>query len=239
MSVLTEEECFLKAVCDEPRCKTTRLVYADWLDDRGEKPWLTEEIRKGYATVAVDAWCAVEPGVWRGVHDRKAVPRNTGTWIDRALTPFDGLMTSAGSPYVAGTLMFRGGFLDSATLDVHRFFDNAALFGRHPARNIWLSDLRPRATRYLPGSGVASQWIVYVHNVHLTHERVQPSTECTYLPPQFKALLKGDVYEAAYGDREYRTEKEARDDVAQACAAYAKKYYGWSRHGERAASPAG
>lgn len=226
-SDLTEEECFLKAIADQPGDTTARLVFADWLDDRGEKPWLTEQIRKGYEFVSVERWGAVfDEYAWRGVHDRAPVPRGTGSWLDHALKAFDRKACSR------CVLQFRGGFLDTVKTDVWGFFENADLFGKHPVWNIHLTDFRPRPARYDPRTSVAQQWIVYVHNISLSHARVAPSTEYTYLPPVFKHLLKGDVYESAYGDREYHTEKEARADVAQACAAYARKYFGWNKpHG--------
>jgi len=228
---MTEEDCFLKAIADEPGDQTARLVYADWLDDRGEKPWLTEQIRKGYESIAVERWGVESHDImlgWYGAHDRKSVPRGTGTWLDRALKPFDVVMHNNG----LWMLQFRGGFLDTVETDVHSFFENAHLFGKHPVRGVRLTDFRPKPQKFRADKPGATQWIVYVHNIGLQHDRAAPSTEYTYLPPEFKTLLKGDVYEPAYGDRQYRTEKDARADVAQACAAYSRAYYGWKSHGK-------
>lgn len=221
---MTEEDCFLKAICEEPDEQTHRLVYADWLDDRNEKPELVKQIRNGYETCAYNAWCAEQPGAWRVVHNREVVPRNTGAWIDKALKPFDGLLKSDGSAYIDGTLIFRGGFLDSVTIGVHKFFENVSLFGKHPVRNIRLSDFRARPDF---ARNVARRYIVYVHNLSLQHDRTLSSNLPTYLPPEFNDLLRGELYGRAYSDRQYTSEKEALRDVAQACAAYARRHYGW------------
>jgi uncharacterized protein (TIGR02996 family) len=43
--MLDEREAFLRAIFDAPAENTPRLVYADWLDERGEQPLLAELIR--------------------------------------------------------------------------------------------------------------------------------------------------------------------------------------------------
>jgi hypothetical protein len=167
---------------------------------------------------------------WVNVFDRETVVRGNGDWLDKALEPFDVLRTRGHNNYVGATLLFRGGFLDGAAMGVNDFFNNVKAFGRHPVRTIKLVDFRPWWADFVT-TGVGRQWIVYVHNIQLLHDDNPASTEITYLPPQFRSLLTGRMYQAAYGDRIYPTEKEARGDVAQACAAYARKYHGWSAHG--------
>jgi uncharacterized protein (TIGR02996 family) len=33
---VTERDCFIRRICEEPGCDTHRLVYADWCDENGE-----------------------------------------------------------------------------------------------------------------------------------------------------------------------------------------------------------
>jgi len=63
---MTEENCFLKVILDDPADDTPRLVYADWLDERGDnlnRP--ADKARARFIRLQVE-YARQEPEGWKG-----------------------------------------------------------------------------------------------------------------------------------------------------------------------------
>jgi uncharacterized protein (TIGR02996 family) len=61
MVAMTQEDAFLKAILEDPNDDTPRLVYADWLEERGESHARTiRDYRELFRLLASS------PPLWKG-----------------------------------------------------------------------------------------------------------------------------------------------------------------------------
>ncbi len=121
---MTEQDAFLRAILEAPADDAPRLIYADWLEENGEREE-AEFIRFQCASAEpkVKSWqqrrrhfeAIVDAFVPAVIHDIRAT--KSATW--------------------------RRGFIASVALPASAFFRHAAaLFAAHPITEVRLTDLR-------------------------------------------------------------------------------------------------
>lgn len=154
-----ERDALLWAILSNPDDDIPRLVFADWLDEHdqpGHAEFIrlqieAERIRGGGCAAVLRAgcdgkkeWC-VRCGLLKRAHALHntamprmypAVTRGRHAWemYDAPLKGYDG-----------GTrFKWRRGFVDGVATTIAEFFRSAVeLFGRHPVRDVILTDVRP------------------------------------------------------------------------------------------------
>src|SRR3954462_7787220 len=134
-----EEAAFLDRVCADPDDDAPRLIFADWLDERGDP-------RGEFIRVQV-ALARIPPGDLRRdtLVDREAalLARYHAPWSDRLRG-------------VAGWTEFRRGFVETVNLDARPFMRRAAaLFRLPPVRNVWFLDAGTSLDRVLASPQLA------------------------------------------------------------------------------------
>src|SRR5262245_29946711 len=119
---MTQDEAFLQAVLDHPEDDAVRLIYGDWLMDRGDPRGEFIHVQCRLALLPRD-----EP-------QRRSLQRREQELLDRHRTEWERPAGSVGSRPV-----FSRGFVEGLTLDAEDFLDHAAdLFGRTPLRRVSL-----------------------------------------------------------------------------------------------------
>jgi len=122
---MSHERAFLDAIRAEPDDATHRLVFADWLDDRGDPrgPFIRCQVRAEQLPACDPARLALEEEA------ADLLERHRGDW----LTDLAGV-TGRGDGW-----SFRGGFLDALNLRPAAFLALPdRLFERHPIRSVVL-----------------------------------------------------------------------------------------------------
>jgi uncharacterized protein (TIGR02996 family) len=174
VSMTDDEAALLRAVCATPAADLPRLVYADWLDDRGRPEW-AEYIRLAVAVpepVVMTAYTRISHRN-RVLYDANAIP-----------------ILSA-DPGHAGVVVCRG-FVETIDLPLAAYTRYAAgLFARHPITRATLTDREP----YRDGGG---RWLWY-NGERAGHSGTHPASD---LPREVFDALAGD--DPSTGEDGYR-----------------------------------
>lgn len=160
---MTEEQRYLRAVCERPDDYLPRLAYADWLDENGQG--LRAELIRVMCEHSALGECGhvvSPPDFFRRGEEarcrrcdlavRKHVilrydgyPANWVYWAGKPLNRIDGAEYD-----------YRRGFVHSVRLRMWEFMDHAAaLFARHPITEVAITDRNPDN---LVGMGVWYWW---------------------------------------------------------------------------------
>lgn len=154
---MTERECFLRAICENPADDTARLVYADWLDEQDDAncrdcaTWIREQMQNGDTRDDMNLWVAAcmfhcDPSAW-------------------------GLGMSQGGCKI------RRGLIDEVSVTIERFMRIAKpLFATQPITSVTLTDLRP--TRSGPLTFI---WYDLLNNQMMTASPFIPGNIATFL----------------------------------------------------------
>jgi uncharacterized protein (TIGR02996 family) len=119
---MTEEDALLQAISAEPEDDAPRLVYADWLEERGDPRG--EFIRLECALARADPNGPRAAPLW--TRRQQLINKYEREWI-RELRPF------------LKSWAFRRGLVEQAGMGVRRFLDNAdTLFRKAPVRHLRL-----------------------------------------------------------------------------------------------------
>jgi uncharacterized protein (TIGR02996 family) len=130
-AAVSQEQAFVRAVLDDPEDDVVRLVYADWLEERGDPRGEFIRVQMALPTMRWDDPRKQE------VYDRQQqlLADNQLIWLRAALL--------AGAVRDAAQFDFRRGFACSVSLDAADFVRHAdLLFRDHPLREarIWVRD---------------------------------------------------------------------------------------------------
>ncbi len=148
----TDRRSFLRTICENPADDVSRLVYADWLEENGER----------HAAEFIRVQCKAEPTL---------VPLTSLTGIEYALGcqphECDRFGNREGSTAItpdSRIFFFSRGFVSRIELPCASFMQHAAaLFAEHPITEVRLTDkdsmiVEPTETRWL-GHSMWYTWI--------------------------------------------------------------------------------
>src|SRR5262245_22184272 len=113
MPVVTHEDAFLRAVLADPDDDAPRLIYADWLEERGDPKGEFIRVQCALAKMAPDDDARPE----LEDRERELLEEHEPTWA----APLRGLVEN---------WRFRRGFVDHVTLPALQFLDRAAALYR-------------------------------------------------------------------------------------------------------------
>lgn len=201
----------LRGICEEPGDDTARLVYADYLDERGEAA-RAEFIR---LQILLHNTSFIRQG---GRHSKWPEP-----WASR-IRRADELANQYAREW-AGALAdqwphdrfmfedaYRRGFLERARFASGRFLSDAArVFGEHPVVQVTLSGRGPRRA----GPSETGNW--FWRRVVEPHER--------YLPDEVPAVIFDRLDQPAAG---YTGAYRANDALSAVLVAYGRELAGLS-----------
>jgi uncharacterized protein (TIGR02996 family) len=137
------DEAFFQAVLDEPDDEDLRLIYADWLEERGDPRG--EFIRVQCRLAHLPRWARARPGL--EARARELLAENLWTWnapLHRLLsrTPLRNQVRSRRG--LVHGWAYRRGFVEEVTVQARAFVDHGdALFRIGPLRHARLRDARP------------------------------------------------------------------------------------------------
>lgn len=206
---MREGDAFIDAVLDAPRCETTRLAFADWLEERGRAEYGLWAAEWAAAVRVAEPLTVGHSGYLAGptltVREYSAVLRVAEQALD--LFKQDATVT-VWRGFVSGVETD----IESATPD--RF---AALFRLHPIDRVTLVDRDPWV-------GVGSyHWWCFPGPFM--------SAVAYYIPLHLFGLLSGGRPDEFY--REYETGDQAADDLSNACVAWGRALAGRADRGAR------
>jgi uncharacterized protein (TIGR02996 family) len=232
---MTEHEAFVRAVCESPFDDTPRLIFADWLEERGDYARsefirVQCEIAEIYLQVTDSRDNLNPPLGWsipEETHSRMDLLRRRelelleahgSVWRwDFALAVTQPVPTDPGAAYRAGGLAmrlhkdarFRRGFVAHVTLDSQTFLAHAReLALAAPLERITLADREPD---YL-----VDGWVWYEGRRKFVKRR--------------RTVIQTDVFRSMPGARrvfvKHPTEQAAREVLSAGCVAYARKRAG-------------
>jgi uncharacterized protein (TIGR02996 family) len=128
---MTHDEAFLQAILDEPDDDTPRLIYADWLEERGDPRG--EFIR---------LQCLIEKNK-AGIHWLPALRRRERELLTQAHLWGLNWILLLGKNW-KDKVVYRRGFVASIALSAHEFILHAQqIFRATPIQEVALSDLNP------------------------------------------------------------------------------------------------
>jgi uncharacterized protein (TIGR02996 family) len=160
-----EEAAFLDRVCADPDDDAPRLIFADWLDERGDPRG--EFIR---VQVALARLPAGDPGA-ADLCDREAtlLARYHARWSE----PLKG---------VAGWTEFRRGFVETVNIEARTFFRRAPdLFRLAPVRHVRLLDVGSSLPRLADCPHLARLSALTIYAQHIDERLARVLVESPYL----------------------------------------------------------
>lgn len=241
------EWAFLRDICCNPADDGVRLIYADWLDERG-LPGDAERAEFIRGQMALCCFPLATAGdilrdcpdehlcyrlKWR-VHDGDypfLVPDWTetlpGEWSWHGHGPQFVVWCgySSAAPLYPFVLHWRRGFVEGVSLSLVDFEKHAArLFAGHPVQHVTLTDRKPSRllVPVVRGDGDPGLWGWVRHPGIGTLSRPQQSYR---LPGCLYDVLEGWVHNQRAW-RFYRTQEEAQDALAQACVRWGQQQAG-------------
>lgn len=123
---MSDESAFLKRIVAEPSADGPRLVYADWLDDRGDPRGEFIRLQCALARLPIDD--PAREGLTR--REKQLTARHARDW-------------AAGLAGKATRCTFRRGFVDAITLTARQFLEHGEpLLAGGPVRVVRLTDVR-------------------------------------------------------------------------------------------------
>jgi uncharacterized protein (TIGR02996 family) len=204
---VTEQETFVRAICEQPEDNVSRMVYADWLEDHGDPDraeFIRDQIewRPGSRDIdLLDAnWDRWFPTVAR--HDERGFTRQT--------SGYGGLVV----PLLSGnTVIFSRGFICEVRFSTaHSFRKHAddGYWGHQPVTAVTLCDKEP--DNY-PEAGTRHRWWLGGHTRAY--------------------LLDSDLYSLAVmtvnkGERYFATRADALRALSVACVLFGRERAGLS-----------
>jgi uncharacterized protein (TIGR02996 family) len=160
-----DEALFLDRVCADPDDDAPRLIYADWLDERGDPRG--EFIR---IQIALARMPAGDP-VAAPLRDREAVllARHHARW-------------SARLKGVAGWTEFGRGFVETVNIEARTFLHRAAdLFRLAPVRHVRLLDVGSTLGRLTDCPFLARLAALTIYAQHIDEKLTRALSECPHL----------------------------------------------------------
>jgi uncharacterized protein (TIGR02996 family) len=228
-----DERAFLRAVCDRPDDDLPRLIFADYLDERGDPrgefirvQCELERIacRAGYGRQVRDpcgfpGWCRAcdlrrrERELLTSHHHVWAAPVAAVLGVDVAPVP---AYTTWESAAVGLPWAFRRGFAESVALPCAAFLAHAgALAAACPLAGVTLTDKRPASA--VAGNGIV--WLWFVAGAYEGADQFG-------VPQELLARLGGEPMRVGRPRRrharEYPTEAAALADPSAACVTLAR-----------------
>jgi uncharacterized protein (TIGR02996 family) len=161
----SDEAALLERVCDDPDDDAPRLIYADWLDERGDPRG--EFIR---VQVALARLAGNDPSAAR-LRDREAtlLARFHARWSERLKG-------------VAGWTEFRRGFVETVNIEARTFLRRAAdLFRLAPVRHLRLLDVGSSLARVVDCPHLARLSGLTVYAQHIDESLTRALVESPYL----------------------------------------------------------
>lgn len=234
------EAGFLADILADPEDDTVRLIYADWLEDNG-KPKRANVIRQMIANPELFRGQQPAVSMQKSIHLPDAV-HDAYEWLslysDREILERYGI---ASEPIpgdwvwirrhvgIMGKLHWIRGFVGGVTLPWYRFrYDTIPLFSVFPIEQVELSDCHPEVLERDSGS-----LLVYCWNRDAATESDWPDAEeSSYLDSELFDLLPRQSLHQGNNIVLYPTEKAARESLAVAALALARKWIEASRRGE-------
>jgi hypothetical protein len=183
-----------------------RLIYADWLDDRG-LPGDAERAEFVRFQVRLDGPVA--------------------DFAARLLDPADGVWTQTPLPEVEASVSqqwqwrWRRGFVEAISLSLADFEAHAArLFATQPIQYVTLTDKEPTQ------QGIVGETYAWLWGwVPFRPNKLSGPQQPYHLPGCLYDALQGYVNNL-FGWRFYRTQEEAQEALAQACVRWGRQQAG-------------
>ena len=123
---MTHDEAFLQAILEDPEADTPRLVYADWLEERGDPRSEFIRVQCELARIGGGDPRSAE----LGYRQQQLLSAHRAEWLG----PLRGVTTLYDPT-------FRRGFLEEMTLDARTFLElGERLFALHPLRHVSITD---------------------------------------------------------------------------------------------------
>jgi uncharacterized protein (TIGR02996 family) len=240
------EMAFLHDICSNPADDSVRLIYADWLDDRG-LPGDAKRARFIRVQIGIAKMCQVPAAPLTdfrllGRHQRLIsavdegdyeflVPDWTGTSPEDWSCYADGsqIIVACGysSTHYPFTLHWRRGFVEAISLSLVDFQkDNlaATIFASHPVQHVTLMGREPMCHAavnpwlFATTSGPPGESL-WAWGLYLL-SGLSAVERAYHLPSSLFYRLEGYV-DKLLGLCFYRTQKQAQDALAQACVLWA------------------
>lgn len=238
---MTEQEAFIRRICEEPGCDAHRLAFADWLEEYGGNPGYAAYIRDAVA-ISKPWWLAPDHDMgdgWDGTIDTisqyppaepdhcplcRAITRQRLDPHRQALAASLGNMVGmpadwsgrrdTGRTYLG--VRCRRGFVSEIRLPPGTFLRHAEeIFRSQPVTGVFLTDRRPSDRSEPPLWGWYSGAALGLQDMPYD------------LPAAVAGHLDRSVLFQAYSAwRFYETEAEAVSAASRACVAYGRKLAG-------------
>ncbi len=222
----TDRRSFLRAICENPADDVVRLVYADWLEENGERSLHAEMIRLQIGGRVPSN----RPGRWV----KAAIGESGGSLLewtngfgkqDRSITAYatrEGVV--AYSAFTAGSdernaqrrrILITRGFVSRVSLSCKVFMQHAgALFAEHPITEVRLTD---RTARHgLPFPPLHFGWQIL--------QVIQPATANYMIPTEIFSRM---VETGGLSNwRHYVGVDAANTSLSAACVSYGRSLAG-------------
>ena len=123
---MTHDEVFVQAILEEPEADALRLIYADWLEERGDPRGELIRVQCELARIGGGDPRSAE----LGYRQQQLLSAHRAEWLG----PLRGVTTLYDPT-------FRRGFLEEMTLDARTFLElGERLFALHPLRHVSITD---------------------------------------------------------------------------------------------------
>lgn len=225
-----DEAAFLRAICDQPEDDAPRLVYADWLDERGDKASLNRAtfIRAQIAYAKLPARCdkttdPLEPALTsrkfyrhhcrcRVCKLRRAAYYAGRSYIEWRWPPIC-------LPHYVAPNRWQRGFIEGLRTTINLWVQHGArIVQATPLRYVQISDRKPYSVQIQRGDRFLERFQWYNYHSHLGD-----LGDC-YLPPALFARLQGGKRLGRdYWLRQYKTAQLAQADLSRACLLFARQ----------------
>ncbi len=236
---MTDAEPFLRAICEHPDDDAPRLVFSDWLDERGEgelaefirlsctyaRSWnqrvkkrLRKQMSSLYGRHAVyfrDAYRDTSWSPWHALADDKSIIVETA-WACYVNGDGRNYFEDTTIP----TLRIDRGFVDTVGMTMADFLRDAeSRFRRWPIRQVAIDGLRPYQTpfgqfRWFLGESAE----VITGNSHVCSSI--PSGLFNFVYPDWPPIQRSDQ------NWHFETESQANDALSRSCVQYGRKLAG-------------
>jgi uncharacterized protein (TIGR02996 family) len=211
-----EEAAFLDRVCADPDDDAPRLIFADWLDERGDPRGEFIRVQVALARLPV------------GDPRRDTLADREAALLARFHAPWSDPLKG-----IAGWTVFRRGFVETVNIDGRTFLRRADdLFRLAPVRHIWLLDVGSTLERVMACPQLARLTALTVYAQHIDERLARFLVESPHLgglralnigrnrvgdrgverlawTPRFRDLATVDLSDNAVGDAGARTLAES------------------------------
>ena len=237
---MTDEECFVRRICEEPSEDTHRLVYADWLDENPHDEYfgnlVVRGVRQPNAREQQAEFIRLQIRESRGefpacdrFYDMKACdcPACKLARMEQWRT---------GSPFEGVAVKWHRGFVSRVELPCAMFMGRAKeLFSRHPITEVRLTDKRPWAGNF-SSSDAAPNLFGWWRVTGANYSDVDEGDPDTPPAPLMQEMTKdprlidsrGHAYDPHYklGSVLFHHEKTAVEALSEACVTFGRQEAG-------------